>query len=141
MTEDSFRIAVTAGVALAALAFVVQAIVVIILSGSFRKLQRKLEALSDRAGPVIQKIEPLIEKAGPAVEKAGPMLEKAAATLERAGPLLDKSAPLMVSLNKATLEGENLLATVNLIVAENRPKVTEVTNEVANIAKSGREQV
>ncbi len=141
MTDEWFRIAVAAGVGLAALAFVVQAIVAIALYRSSRKTQRKLESLAGRADPVIQKIVPLMEKIGPAVEKAGPMLERAGGTMEQLGPLFEKSGPMMASIQSAAHQAEKLLATANSIAEENRPRIAGLSDEVAQIARSGREQV
>jgi methyl-accepting chemotaxis protein len=141
MTDEWFRIVVAIGVGLAALAFVVQAIIVIAFYSGARKIQRKIEALTDRADPVIQKLGPLIDKAGPAVERAMPMLERGGSTLEKLAPLLEKSGPMMGSIDKAARQAETLLTTLNSVVEENRPRVAEVSSEVAGIARTGREQV
>ena len=53
MTEDLFRIVVTIAVALACLAFVVQAIVALMLYRVARKMQQKVETVTDKAAPVI----------------------------------------------------------------------------------------
>ncbi len=141
MTDEWFRIAVAAGVLMAALAFVVQAIIVIALYRSFRKTQAKVRELAEGAGPIIQKFGPLMDKAAPTLERAGPMLERASATLEKVGPVLEKSGPMMASIEKTAARAEVLLATVNRIAEENRPRVAEVSGEVAEIARSGRLQV
>ncbi len=134
MSDEWFRIAVVVGVGLASLAFVVQAIVVVALYRSSRKMQRKLEALADRADPVIVKVGPLLEKVGPAVEKAG-------ATIEKLGPLFEKGEPMMDRIGKLAQEAEKLVVTLKQTVDETRPRVAEVSSEVAGIARSGREQV
>jgi hypothetical protein len=140
MTEEWFRIAVIVGVGLAALAFVVQAIVAIALYAAFRQLRGKVDVLSERVDPVIQKIGPFLDRAAPAVEKAGPMFERAGATLDRLSPLLEKSGPLMASVTQAANAAQNLLATVNGVVRENQPRIAEASREIAGVARAGREQ-
>ena len=140
MTEEWFRIAVIVGVGLAALAFVVQAIVAIAFYAAFRQLRGKVDVLSERVDPVIQKIGPFLDRAAPAVEKAGPVFERAGATLDRLSPLLEKSGPLMASVTQAANAAQNLLGTVNGVVRENQPRIAEASREIAGVARAGREQ-
>ena len=90
MPEDIFRIVITAAVALATLAFLVQAGVAIGLYRVARKIQEKVTplaekgtAVAEKAGPVIDKIGPIMDKIGPVVEQIGPVLQKAGAEVDR----------------------------------------------------------
>ena len=58
MTEDIFRIVVTAAVALAALAFVVQAAIVFAIYRTARKTQQKTQAFMNEVAPVRGEGEP-----------------------------------------------------------------------------------
>ena len=60
MSDDVFRIVITVAVALAAIAFLVQAGVVLALYGIVSKLQKKVNPLMEKAGPVIEKVGPLV---------------------------------------------------------------------------------
>lgn len=141
MSDDVFRMVVAAGVILAAIAFVVQAIVTIVTLGAARKIQRRVETLADRA-------EPLIEKAGPAIERAGDTFEKVGPVLEKVGPAIDATraaiaqiAPAVEKLGPAAEKASALLATAQEVVQETRPRIREVSGEVAEIVKAGREHV
>src|SRR5215475_9329318 len=102
MPEDTFRIVVTVPLALAALAFVVQAGVVFAIYRASRKMQLKtaqfieeIEPVIHRAGPTLDRIGPIMEKIVPVVDRAGPMLDKAGPALERIGPMADKFGALV----------------------------------------------
>jgi hypothetical protein len=127
MPEDTFRIVITAAVALACLAFLVQAGVAIGLYRVARKMQEKITplaekgtAVADKAGPVIDKIGPIMDKIGPVVEQIGPVLQKAGAEVDRATAIL---------------------TTAQKILDDVRPRVAEISKDVAAITKSGRQQV
>ena len=64
MSEDIFRIVITAAVALACLAFVVQAGVAIGLYRVARNMQEKI-------GPLAEKGAVMAEKAGPVIDRLG----------------------------------------------------------------------
>lgn len=134
MPEDVFRIFVAVAVALAALAFIVQAIVGMATLRAARAVQQRIESLAsrvepviDRAGPTIEKVGPLLDKAGPAIEKIGPTLEKVGPVIEKFGPVADKMAVL--------------IATGQQVLEETRPKVAEISSEVIQIARTGKQQV
>ena len=65
MSDDIFRIVVAVGVVVAALSFVVQAIVGIATLGAAKKMQQRVAALADKAEPVIARIGPVSIKSGP----------------------------------------------------------------------------
>jgi len=76
MTEDVFRIVVAAAVALAALAFVVQAGVVIAVYRGSRKTQEKVNQFIGQAEPILAKIGPLIEDAIPILARIAPTIDR-----------------------------------------------------------------
>jgi len=127
MPEDIFRIVITVAVALACLAFVVQAAVVIGLYRMARQMQQKIEplaekvaGLAEKAGPVIDKVGPALDRIGPLVEQVGPLLQKADADMDRA---------------------KAILTTTQKILEDVQPHVSEITKDVAAITKKGRQQV
>jgi len=146
---------VAVGVAVAALSFVVQAIVGIATMGAAKKMQQKLAALADRMEPVINKVGPTVDKVGPILERAVPVLEKASTTLDKIRPSLDKVGPMVVEaghivgrigprvdkFGPVAEKASELLVTTNQIVQETRPQISEITQQVVEITKAGREQV
>jgi uncharacterized protein YoxC len=148
MSDDVFRIVVAVGVVVAALSFVVQAIIGIATLGAARKMQQKVSALADRAEPLIGKIGPTVDKIGPLLEKAGPVMEKAALTIEkigpvvaRVGPAIDKVTPVVEKFGPLVDRATELVATTDRIMQETRPQISEISKEVVEISKSGRLQV
>ena len=113
MPEDIFRIVITVAVALACLAFVVQAGVAIALYRVARGMQKKIS-------PLVDKTEAVVVQAGPVIQRVGPMIDKA-------GPILDSAG--------------GILATTQQIVEESRPRVAEIATEAVAISKSTRQQV
>ncbi len=127
MDETAFRVVIAVGVGIAAIAFVVQAIA---MSGLYRIAQaihQRIETLSKQAEPVLTKLQPVVEKTGPLVDRLVPMVEKAAAAMEKVGVAADGAA--------------GVIASVKLIVDDNRPKVSEVCDEAVAIADTSRQQV
>jgi methyl-accepting chemotaxis protein len=127
MPEDVFRIVITAAVALACLAFVVQAGVAIGLYRVARDMQRKIgpmaekgAAMAEKAGPVIDRIGPIMDKIGPVVEQVGPVLKKAGAEVDRATAIL---------------------TTAQKILDDVRPQLAEISKDVAAVTRTGRQQV
>jgi len=62
MTEDVFRIVVTAAVVLASLAFVVQAGIMFALYRVTRKAQENAERFTAKAEPVLAGVAPVLER-------------------------------------------------------------------------------
>jgi len=120
MSEDTFRIIVTIAVALACIAFLVQAVVALALYRVARKMQEKIS-------PLVEKGEMVASKAGPVVEKIGPLLDQARPVVQKAGPAVDRVT--------------DILATTHKILEDARPRIAEVSTETVAIVKSGREQV
>ena len=61
MPEDTFRIVVTVAVALAALAFVVQAAIVFAMYRASRKMEQKAVKFMDGIEPVMQRVGPTLQ--------------------------------------------------------------------------------
>jgi len=127
MPDDVFRIVITVAVALASLAFLVQAGVVIALYRATRKTQEEVLPLVGRVRLVIDRIGPLLDRVQPFIEKAGPVVDQLGPAVERIGPLLDKAGALASAAHE--------------IVVENGTRIAEISTEVAAIAKVGRQQV
>jgi methyl-accepting chemotaxis protein len=141
MAEDTFRIVVTVAVAMAALAFVVQAGVVFAIYRASRKMQLKtaqfiqeIEPVVRRAGPALERIGPVMEKINPVIDRVGPMLDKAGPALERIGPMADKFGALAE-------RAAAMAASATRLVDEARPRVVQISNETATLVRTGREQV
>jgi archaellum component FlaC len=135
MTEELFRWVVAAGVGLACLAMLVQAIVLLKLHGAVQKvIKEQTEPLLAKIEPVLKRVEPMMDRLGVVLEKVGPMMEKAGPALEQAGPVLE-------SIESITNKAANLVVSVNLLVDDARPRVAEISDEAVAIVKTGRDQV
>jgi uncharacterized protein YoxC len=134
MTEELFRWVVAAGVGLACLAMVVQAIVLLRFYGSIRKIQ-------EQAGPFIQGVEPLLRKAEPMIDRVGAVLEKVGPAIEKAGPVFEKAVPVLESIGAVADKAGNLVISVNRLVDDTRPRVAEISDDAVAIVKTGRDQV
>jgi hypothetical protein len=126
MSDDAFRIVITAAVILACIAFIVQSFIVVALYGIVRKLQQKIE-------PAIEKGEEVAATALPLIDKVKPLVEHTAAVFEKVGPVLEKAGP---AVEKVT----EILASTHQIIEETRPRVAEIATDGAAIVRSGREQ-
>jgi methyl-accepting chemotaxis protein len=81
----------------------------------------------ERAGPVIERIGPAIDQALPAIRKAGPVLDEARAAVSKTARLVDRATDVANS--------------VNLLIADVRPQVKQISQEALEITRLGREQV
>ena len=117
MSDEVFRIVVTAAVGLVCIAFMLQAGIAIALA---RVARRKVSPLMERAASVIGKLGPLIDEGGAILEKAGPVIDKVGQTMDKFGVVLDNTAQ---------------------IIKETRPRISEFSTEAIGIAKSWRQQV
>jgi ABC-type transporter Mla subunit MlaD len=155
MSEDVFRLVITAAVLLACIAFVVQAGVAIAFYKTVRKIQQKVEHLTDRVEPLIAKIEPVVEKAGPVIDKVGPVIERVGPLLDRAMLTMDRMKPaidgaiqvigkvdaVVVQAGPVVENARQMVANANMVISDVRPHITELSEEAVAIARSGREQV
>jgi len=113
MPDDVFRIVITAAVALACLAFLVQAGVAIALYRVASRMQKKIFPLVDRADALVKEAVPAVAKVGLVVDKTGPAIDSARSILSRTEKIIDEVSP----------------------------RITEISTEAAAIAKSSRRQV
>jgi len=135
MTEELFRWVVAAGVGLACLAMIVQAIVLLKLHGAVQKV------IKEQAEPLLAKIQPLLLKVEPMMDRVGAVLEKVGPLIERAGPALQQAGPVLESIESVANKAGNLVLSVNLLVDDARPRVVDISDEAVAIVKTGRDQV
>jgi ABC-type transporter Mla subunit MlaD len=83
------------------------------LARTVRKMRAESVPLIDQAGLVIARLGPAIDKLHTFTDKAGPAVERAGEVFEAARRILE----------------------------ENRPRVAEISSDVAGMARTGREQV
>ena len=105
----------------------VQAVTALALYRVARRMQQKVEPLADRAEPVLGRLVPMIDKIGLAADNVGPVAERVGIAAGRVGPVVDE-----VGL---------VLAAAKRIMEENRPRISELSSEAVEIARSGRQQV
>jgi ABC-type transporter Mla subunit MlaD len=148
MTEEVFRIVVAAAVGLACVATLVQAVVALVAYRAIRGIERKIAPLTARVQPVIDRINPVLdsieatfEKAGPVIQKIGVVAEKTGPVIERFGPIADRVGPVVEKIGPAVVQAGLVLQNANQLLTETRPKIARISDDVAGIAKSGREQV
>ena len=141
MTEEVFRIVVTAAVALACVATLVQAVVAVLVYRAIRGIDKKAAPVIGRIGPVLDRIQATFEKAGPVMEKIGVVAEKAGPVIERIAPMMEQVGPVVEKMGPAVVQAGLILENVNRLVAETRPKIVRISDDVAGIARAGREQV
>ena len=127
MPEDVFRIVVTAAVALAAIAFIAQAVAMAGLYRVVRKMQEKTD-------PLAEKLQAMVENAAPVIEQMGPVIEKMGPVIEQMGPVIEKTGPVLARAGR-------VFETAQLVLDENRPKVAEIVGDAARIVQSGRRGV
>jgi ABC-type transporter Mla subunit MlaD len=141
MTDQVFRIIIAVAVGLACIMAIVQAFVIIGVYNSVRKLERRLAPLADRFEPVIENINGITARIGPLVDDASPTLEKVGPMVDKITLAFDKVGPLVEKVGIAVDQAGKILANANRIVEDTRPRISEVSTEVAAISHSGREQV
>jgi methyl-accepting chemotaxis protein len=148
MPEDVFRIVVAAAVALAALAFIVQAGVVIAFYRGTKKTQEKVTQFIGKAEPILAKAGPLIEDVGPilariepTIDRIGLLIDKLGPAIEKIGPAFEKVGPVADKIGLMVNDVTGVIRTSNRILEDARPRIAEITGETAAIARSGREQV
>jgi ABC-type transporter Mla subunit MlaD len=148
MSEDIFRIVVTAAVLIAGIAFAVQAFVAVAFYRTARKMQEKIDEVTAVVKPAIEKIGPLVDKIGPVVDKVGPIIDQSIPVIASLGPMMekvgqvaDKVGPVVEQVGAAVENAGAILATTERIMEENRPRIAAASGDVAAITHAGREQV
>src|ERR1035441_602956 len=148
MSDDVFRIVVTVAVGLACLASLVVAGVAVAFYRHPPPMQRKVDELADIIEPVVAKIGPVVDKIGPVVDRIGPVLDSAAPVIEqiplmieKAGLAMDQIGAASQKIGSAVDSARGIMDTAGQIIEDPRPRIAEVSSEVAGIARSGREQI
>jgi methyl-accepting chemotaxis protein len=141
MTEGVFRTIIAVAVGLACIMIVVQAFVMIGLLRVVRKLEERFGPLANRAEPVMENLGAITARLGPMVEDATPGFERLGPMVEKIGLAFDKIGPLVEKLGTAADQAGKVLTNANRIIEDARPRISEVSSEVAAISHSGREQV
>ena len=95
MSDEIFRIVVAAAVALASLAFLVQAVIVFAIYRLARKTQVETTGFMNRVEPVIAKAGPTLDQAGPVIQRLGPAIEHLQTAIDKVGPVADNVASVM----------------------------------------------
>lgn len=135
MTQELFQWVVAAGVTLAALSMLVQAIVLLKVHGAVQKISK------EQTGPLIDRIDPILSKVGPMMDRVGSVLEKVGPAIEKAGPAFEKAGPVLDTIESVANKTGALVVSVNHLVDDARPKVAEISDEAVAIVKTGRDQV
>ena len=162
MSDEVFRIVIAIGVAISAIAMLVQVFVLLGVAKAAKKMEESTAPIVPAIKPVLLKIGPLVEQVTlmaeaikPVIEKAGPLIEQAKPAIASVKPFLENAKPAVARTTeliaavkdataKATLAVERateLMASVRNIVDDSRPKVAEISQESAAIVRTGREQV
>src|ERR1039457_4157024 len=148
MSDDVFRIVVTVAVGLACLAALVVVGVAFAFYRTARRMQQKVDELADIIEPVIGKIGPVVDQIGPVIDKIGPVLDSAApvieqipSMIEKAGLAMDQIGAAYEKIGAAADRARGIMDTAGQIGEDTRPRIAEVSGQVAEIARSGREQM
>ena len=134
MPEDVFRIVITVAVALACLAFVVQAGVAIALYRVASRMQRKIFPLVDRADMTLKDAAPVIAKVGPALDRVGPVLTEAQGVLNKTQRILSDAQPRIAEIST---EAVAIVKSSRLQV----DRIGELLNDAGTRAKDRLEQI
>jgi ABC-type transporter Mla subunit MlaD len=140
MPEDTFRIVVAAGVALAALAFVVQAAILLAIYRTSRKMQQRTSQFIEEVAPVMQRVGPTLDRAGQAIDKIGPAVERIGPMLDKAGPAFERIGPMADKIGVFAERASAVASTTNRLIDENRPRIAQISSEAASLVRTGREQ-
>jgi len=148
MDENVFRIVVTVAVAIASIAFVVQAAIMFALYKATRKTAEDAERFIGKVEPIITKAEPLLEKvtevvalAGPVIDRIGPAIDQALPAIRKAGPVLDEARLVVAKTARFVDRVTDIAVNANMIVSDVRPQVKQISQEALDITRIGREQV
>ncbi len=127
MSEDLFRIVITAAVLLAMIAFLVQAAVAIGLYRVARKMQQKVSPLVDKAEALVTRVGPVVDEAKPVIARIGPVIDTIRPVIAKAGPAVDKAKDILTSTHQ--------------IIEDTRPRISEIATEAVGIARGARQEV
>src|SRR5437870_3227464 len=128
MPEDTFRIVVTAAVALAALAFVVQAAILFAIYRTSRKMEQRTTQFIEEIEPVMHRVGPTLDRAGPAIDKIGPIVERIGPMLDKAGPAIERIGPMADKIGVFAERASAVASTTNRMIDENRPRIAQISS-------------
>jgi ABC-type transporter Mla subunit MlaD len=148
MDENVFRIVVTVAVAIASLAFVVQAGIMFALYKATRKTAEgaerfigKVEPILTKAEPLLEKVSTVVERAGPVIERIGPAIDQALPVIRKAGPVIDETRVVVSKTSRLVDQTIDIATTANGVLADVRPQVKQISLEALEITRLAREQV
>jgi hypothetical protein len=122
-------------------ATLVQAFAAVAVYRAIRGIDKKAAPVIGRISPVLDRIEATFLEAGPVLEKIGVVAEKTGPVIERIGPMMAQVGPVVEKMGPAVVQAGLILENANKLLAETRPKIARISDDVAGIARSGREQV
>jgi hypothetical protein len=148
MSEETFRIVVTAAALIAGLAFVVEAGILIALFRLTGKMRSEIAGFAEVAEPVLSKVKAVFDKVGLVIERVEPALDSIDAAAARVGPAIDRFRPVvekaMIAVERTgvLIRGvKQVTATASPIVQDVRSRIADISEDIAAIVRSGREQV
>lgn len=148
MSDDVFRLVVTAAVVLAAISFLVQAVVSIVVLKAFRRVQEGVEdigtrvaTLSGKMEPLMESVGPMITKAAPVIERIGPMMQSLTETMERSKPAIAAAVELMNKAVPVVDQARQVVTHTDEVLTEARPQITKFSEEAVGAARAARAQV
>jgi len=127
MPEDVFRIVITVAVALACLAFVVQAGVVIALYSVIRVVKERVLPLVDQVSTITTRAVPVIDRVSPTLETAGRVLASTQKIIEDARPRVAEISTEAVAIARS---GRQQVERVGALLADASEKARERLNQI-----------
>src|SRR6185437_7980956 len=91
MSDEVFRIVVAIGVAISAIAMLVQTLLFLGVAKAARKME-------ESTSPIVPALRPVLQKIGPLVDQVTLMVEAAKPVIEKAGPLIEQAKPAIASV-------------------------------------------
>jgi hypothetical protein len=131
MSEETFRIVVTAAALIAGLAFVVEAGILIALFWITAKMQSEIAGFAEVAEPVLSKVEALFDKIGLVIERVEPALDSIEAAAARVGAAIDRFRPVVEKAMIAVERTGVLIRGVKQVTATASPIVQDVRSRIA----------
>ena len=141
MPEDVFHIVITVAVALACLAFVVQAGVVIALYGVIRAVKERVLPLVDQVSTITTRAVPVIDRVSPTLETAGRVLASTQKIIEDARPRVAEISTEAVAIARS---GRQQVERVGALLADasekgiiDQPSAHSVDETVEQLENAG----
>ncbi len=135
MSDETFRWVVSVGVALATLSMVVTAIIVAVLFRVVSKVQQKVEAVADRAEPVLVSVRSVLDENRP---KIGSIMTSAQVT---AGNARDISVVAKDQAHRFAEVGRDVADRAKVQVARVDAAVDETVEQVQHLGENVKSAV